>query len=90
DVLTFIFAIEEINRNTHILPNTSIGFDLYPVLSNQWNIVQEAFISLTGTGVVIPNYSCRNEHIAAALLTGTLWTTSACIGRLLNLYKYPQ
>ncbi|OBS75600.1 hypothetical protein A6R68_17948, partial [Neotoma lepida] len=39
--LTFIFAIEEINRNTHILPNTSLGFDLYHVPSNQWHILQE-------------------------------------------------
>ncbi|KAL1764270.1 vomeronasal type-2 receptor 116 isoform X2, partial [Sigmodon hispidus] len=89
-VLAFIFAIEEINRNTHILPNTSIGFDLYALLNNQWSILQEAFICLTGTGKDIPNYTCRRELKAAALLTGTSWVTSASIGRLLNLYKYPQ
>ena len=39
---------------------------------------------------MIPNYTCRREKKAAALLTGTSWATSAHIGRLLNLYKYPQ
>ena len=88
--LAFIFAIEEINRNTHILPNTSLGFDLYNVFSKQWNILKETFHCLTGMGKSIPNYTCRRHNKAAALLTGTSWATSAHIGRLLNLYKYPQ
>ncbi|OBS75933.1 hypothetical protein A6R68_17617, partial [Neotoma lepida] len=88
--LAFIFAIEEINRNSHILPNTSLGFELYNVKSNQWDILQETFICLTGMRINIPNYTCRREKKAAALLTGISWETSAQIGRLLNLYKYPQ
>ncbi|XP_028711857.2 vomeronasal type-2 receptor 116-like [Peromyscus leucopus] len=88
--LAFIFAIEEINRNTHLLPNTSLGFDLYHVPSNQWHILREAFTCLTGARIIIPNYTCRGQKKAAALLTGTSWATSAHIGRLLNLYKYPQ
>ncbi|EGW08671.1 Vomeronasal type-2 receptor 26 [Cricetulus griseus] len=41
-------------------------------------------------GINIPNYTCRRENKAVALLTGVSWATSARIGRLLNLYKYPQ
>ncbi|XP_052610976.1 vomeronasal type-2 receptor 116-like [Peromyscus californicus insignis] len=88
--LAFIFAIEEINRNTHILPNTSLGFEIYNVKNNQWNIMQEAFLFLTGIGIDIPNYTCRRENKAAALLTGRSWIISAQVGRLLNLYNYPQ
>ncbi|XP_040589791.1 vomeronasal type-2 receptor 116-like [Mesocricetus auratus] len=88
--LSFMFAIEEINRNTHILPNTSLGFDLYNVNSNQWDTLEAPFLCLTGTGIMIPNYTCRRQKNVAALLTGTSWTASAHIGRLLSLYKYPQ
>ncbi|XP_040607381.1 vomeronasal type-2 receptor 116-like [Mesocricetus auratus] len=88
--LVFIFAIEEINRNTHILPNTSLGFDLYNINSNQWDTLEAPFICLTGMGIMIPNYTCRRQKKAAALLTGASWATSAHIARLLNLYKYPQ
>ncbi|XP_021079606.2 vomeronasal type-2 receptor 116-like [Mesocricetus auratus] len=88
--LSFIFAIEEINRNTHILPNISLGFDLYNVNSNQWDTLEAPFLCLTGMGIMIPNYTCRRQKKAAALLTGVSWPTSAHIGRLLNLYKYPQ
>ncbi|EHB09582.1 Vomeronasal type-2 receptor 26 [Heterocephalus glaber] len=38
----------------------------------------------------IPNYSCRKESKSIAVLTGTLWATSAQIGTLLELYKFPQ
>ncbi|XP_036028243.1 vomeronasal type-2 receptor 116-like [Onychomys torridus] len=87
--LAFIFAIEEINRNIYILPNTSLGFHLYNVNSNQGTTLWEALACLTGFEKVRPNYECRSEK-SAALLTGTSWATSAIIGRLLNLYKYPQ
>ncbi|XP_037054436.1 vomeronasal type-2 receptor 116-like [Peromyscus leucopus] len=88
--LAFRFAIEEINRNTHILPNTSLGFHLYNVPNNQGTTLLGAFACLTGFQNVRPNYECRSEKKTAALLTGASWATSALIGRLLNLYKYPQ
>ncbi|CAH7280104.1 Vmn2r124 [Phodopus roborovskii] len=88
--LAFIFATEEINRNPHLLPNTSLGFDLYNVQRGEWDFLREAFLWLTGMGRNIPNYTCGREKKAVALLTGPSWKTSARIGRLLNLYKYPQ
>ncbi|OBS81402.1 hypothetical protein A6R68_20396, partial [Neotoma lepida] len=88
--LAFIFAIEEINRNPHLLPNTSLGFDLYYVKRDEWGFLKEAFLWLTGMGINIPNYTCRRENKTVALFTGTSWTISARIGSLLNLYKYPQ
>ncbi|XP_059104945.1 vomeronasal type-2 receptor 116-like [Peromyscus eremicus] len=88
--LAFIFAVEEINRNTHILPNTSLGFELYNVKNNLRDITQNAFFCLTGMGKNIPNYTCKRKNKVAALLTGTEWETSIQVARLLNLYKYPQ
>lgn len=88
--LAFIFAIEEINRNPHLLPNTSLGFDLYHVQRGEWDFLSYVFHMLTEMGRIIPNYTCRMENKTVALLTGPSWKTSAHIGRLLNLYKYPQ
>ncbi|ERE74586.1 vomeronasal type-2 receptor, partial [Cricetulus griseus] len=88
--LAFIFATEEINRNPHLLPNTSLGFELYDIQRSEWDFLREAFLWLTGMGTNIPNYTCRRENKVVALLTGASWVTSARIGRLLNLYKYPQ
>ncbi|KAM5238798.1 vomeronasal type-2 receptor 116-like [Ctenodactylus gundi] len=38
----------------------------------------------------IPNYTCGRESTPVAVLTGTSWATSAHIGPLLELYKFPQ
>ncbi|KAL1765585.1 vomeronasal type-2 receptor 116-like [Sigmodon hispidus] len=88
--LAFIFAIEEINRNTYILPNISLGFEIYHIHRGQWDSMNEAFSCLTGRRKIIPNYTCRRKKKAASLITGTTWEKSARIGRLMNLYKYPQ
>ncbi|XP_032752214.1 vomeronasal type-2 receptor 116-like [Rattus rattus] len=37
----------------------------------------------------LPNYNCKKKKFSAAL-TGTSWTTSAQIGTLLQLFKFPQ
>ncbi|XP_052023580.1 vomeronasal type-2 receptor 116-like [Apodemus sylvaticus] len=89
-LLVFIFAIEEINRNPHLLPNTSLGFELYVVQRREENIMMQTLTWLTGMGINIPNYSYQRKNKAVAVLTGASWTTSANIGRLLDLYKYPQ
>ncbi|KAL1765588.1 vomeronasal type-2 receptor 116-like, partial [Sigmodon hispidus] len=88
--LGFVFAIEEINRNPHLLPNTSLGFDLYTVQRHKWDFFSQVFLWLTGMRINIPNYTCRRDYKAVAILTGTSWKISALIGRLMNLYKYPQ
>lgn len=42
-----------------------------------------------GDGNHIPNYNCKKRNFTAAL-TGTSWITSAQIGTLLQLFKFPQ
>ena len=89
-VLSLVFAIEEINRDPHILPNMSLGFDLYNALPSERRTLESSLIWLSGLGKDIPNYDCRRESKSLAVLTGTTWAISAQIGTLLELYKFPQ
>ncbi|XP_051017151.1 vomeronasal type-2 receptor 116-like [Acomys russatus] len=89
-LLALMFAIEEINRNPHLLPNTSLGFDFYNIPYNDIQILMNVFVWLTGLSNPFCNYNCRKKSKSAAVLTGTSWTTSAHIGTLLQLYKFPQ
>ncbi|XP_036024916.1 vomeronasal type-2 receptor 116-like [Onychomys torridus] len=89
-VLALVFAIEEINRNPHILPNTSLGFDFRNVPYAERDILENAFIWITGIKDYIANYNCRKKSKSAAVLTGTALAASAQVGTLMQLYKTPQ
>ncbi|KAM5237908.1 vomeronasal type-2 receptor 116-like [Ctenodactylus gundi] len=82
--LAFIFAIEEINRNSHILPNISLGYESHNFLHSHWRILESFFILYMGQDE-IPNYTCKRESKSAAVLAGT-----SEIGPLMELYKFPQ
>nr|XP_013006458.1 vomeronasal type-2 receptor 116-like [Cavia porcellus] len=87
--LAFTFAVEEINRNPHILPNVSLGYEFHNFIYSHWRILENSFLLVTGQHE-IPNYTCKKESKCAAVLTENPWDTSAQIGPLLKLYKFPQ
>uniref|UniRef100_A0A8C2W0D3 G-protein coupled receptors family 3 profile domain-containing protein n=1 Tax=Chinchilla lanigera TaxID=34839 RepID=A0A8C2W0D3_CHILA len=89
NVLALIFAIEEINWSIQLLPNISLGYEFHNFLYSHWRILESFLILQTGQDG-IPNYTCGRETKSVALLTGTSWATSAQIGGLLELYKFPQ
>ncbi|KAM5237936.1 vomeronasal type-2 receptor 116-like [Ctenodactylus gundi] len=87
--LAFLFAIEEINRSPHLLPNTSLGYEFHNVQHSHWRMLESSLVLLAGQDE-IPNYTCRTESKAAAVLTGASWANTAQAGILLELYKFPQ
>ncbi|XP_062033574.1 vomeronasal type-2 receptor 116-like [Lepus europaeus] len=89
-LLAFIFATEEVNRNPHLLPNVSLGFDLYNAIHSEWKTLESTLTWLSAVGKAIPNYSCVRKSKSVAVIVGITWAISAQIGTLLELYKFPQ
>ncbi|XP_013360494.1 PREDICTED: vomeronasal type-2 receptor 116-like [Chinchilla lanigera] len=88
-VLALVFAIEEINSNLHLLSNISLGYEFHNVGHSQWRTLESSLTLLTGQSE-IPNYTCGRGSKSTAVLTGTAWETSAQVGTLLELYRFPQ
>ncbi|XP_012891437.1 PREDICTED: vomeronasal type-2 receptor 116-like [Dipodomys ordii] len=88
-VLALAFAIEQINKNPSLLPNMTLGFDVYDVQFRGWKVFRNPFTWLFGK-YKIPNYSCMRGSRSIAVLTGPSVITSDQIGTLLGLYRFPQ
>ncbi|XP_069858216.1 vomeronasal type-2 receptor 116-like [Dipodomys merriami] len=67
----------------------TLGFDIYNVDFRAWSTLDNPFTWLSGQ-YKIPNYTCMRESKSVAVLTGISGRTSAQIGTLLELYRFPQ
>ncbi|XP_040846078.1 vomeronasal type-2 receptor 116-like, partial [Ochotona curzoniae] len=89
-VLAFYFAIQEINRDHHLLPNKSLVFQLYNALASHSFTLLNAMHWLTGDLSLTPNYICQTRSKSFVVLAGTSSVFSAEMGTILELYKIPQ
>ena len=83
-----MFVVEEISRNHYLLPNITVGFDLYNVMPSNVRMLENSLVWLSGTNTSIPTYSCRRRAKAAVFLSET--GISIQKRMLLELYRIPE
>uniref|UniRef100_A0A8C6A126 Vomeronasal type-2 receptor 116-like n=1 Tax=Marmota marmota marmota TaxID=9994 RepID=A0A8C6A126_MARMA len=83
-VLAFYFAIEEINKDSHLLPNLTLGFHVYNAFSSDQFTLWSTLLWLSGKMQTLPNYNCQTQSKSAAIIAGTMSAFSAEIGTLLD------
>ncbi|OCT67643.1 hypothetical protein XELAEV_18038943mg [Xenopus laevis] len=88
NLLAFVFAVDEINNNPQILPNITLGYNIFH--TNARTSVQNVLQILTGKGDIVPNYNCDPTTVVAAVIEGLTPSSSVAIADLFNTYKYTQ
>ncbi|XP_048191059.1 vomeronasal type-2 receptor 116-like [Perognathus longimembris pacificus] len=88
-ILALTFAIEEINKNPHLLHNLTLGFEFCNFELDVGNELKSAILCLFGKNNTL-NYICMGHSKYTAVLTGPSAITSAKFGTLLSLYRFPQ
>ncbi|KAM6469692.1 vomeronasal type-2 receptor 26-like [Liasis olivaceus] len=89
-VLPFFFAIHEINQNPKILPNITLGFNIYENFFNA-RVTYEAMMDLLSRGQEnVPNYSCGRQKHMLTVLEGSDSELFNHISAMLSIYKIPQ
>ncbi|XP_052569840.1 vomeronasal type-2 receptor 116-like [Peromyscus californicus insignis] len=85
-IFSLYFAMEEINRNPHILPNISLLVDIN---CNLFASHIKAVLSSRGIEH-FPNYYCTKQRRYLTVLSGPLWRKSAILVPLLYTSRTPE
>ncbi|XP_077137325.1 vomeronasal type-2 receptor 26-like [Ranitomeya variabilis] len=89
-LLTFIFAINDINSNPAILPNITLGYHLYDSCGNVNKVLKDVLQIMSGHSVTAPNYSCMDHGDVAGYIGDEGSATTLPMAQLLGMYGYTQ
>ncbi|XP_043922296.1 vomeronasal type-2 receptor 26-like [Protopterus annectens] len=84
------FAVEEINQDSLILPNITLGFQIFDSCYSEARALQGAIWMLSGRKRSVPNYSCQSHSPVAGIVGDYTSANSIPLARILGLYRYPQ
>nr|XP_028560375.1 extracellular calcium-sensing receptor-like [Podarcis muralis] len=89
-IAALAFAVKEINGNPQILPNLTLGFNIYDSHNNAKKTYHATMLLLSALERFIPNYLCDNQKNLIAVIGGLDAQISINVANLLNNYKIPQ
>ncbi|XP_069495771.1 extracellular calcium-sensing receptor-like [Ambystoma mexicanum] len=90
DLLAMVFAIEEINRTPELLPNMTLGFQIYDSCGSQARAIQGLLQLLSGDLEPTPGYSCNSNSMPLGVVGEILSSVSVPLARISGLFRFPQ
>ncbi|XP_070584052.1 vomeronasal type-2 receptor 26-like [Erythrolamprus reginae] len=89
-ILALVFAVKEINKDPHILPNITLGFHIYDSYSAALMTYRTTLDLLFKLHKIVPNYICGTEKKIVGIIGGMSPETSIRMAEILQLFKIPQ
>ncbi|XP_053551435.1 extracellular calcium-sensing receptor-like [Bombina bombina] len=87
-ILAILFATEEVNRNPNLLPNITLGFQMFDSCFSEASALQATVQAISGNSNIVPNYECQSR--VPAVIGDPLSASSVAMARVLGLWKVPQ
>ncbi|XP_066486023.1 vomeronasal type-2 receptor 26-like [Tiliqua scincoides] len=89
-VLSLAFAVKEINQDLNMLPNVSLGFQIYDGYLNARMIHQNTLKLLSTQERIVPNFKCDKRQHLIAVIGGLDSESSLHMATQSSIYKIPQ
>lgn len=90
-VLAMLFAIDEINNSPELMPNVTLGYEVYDSCYSDLAALDAVMCYLSGEESKVPNYSCRSATPKLSAVVGDSPSSgSIAIARILGLTYFPQ
>ncbi|XP_058036540.1 vomeronasal type-2 receptor 26-like [Ahaetulla prasina] len=89
-ILALAFAVKEINEDSQILPNVTLGFHIYDSYNNARMIYRTTLDLLFKSQEFSPNYKCDSQKNLVAIIGGLDFVTSSCVAEIIGFFKIPQ
>ncbi|XP_043914026.1 extracellular calcium-sensing receptor-like [Protopterus annectens] len=85
-----IFAIEEVNQSYDLLPNFTLGYQIYDSCYALAKSLEGTFWLLNGQENSFPNYFCRLRSQNSVIIGDSSSERVIAMARILGLTRYPQ
>ncbi|XP_039220538.1 vomeronasal type-2 receptor 26-like, partial [Crotalus tigris] len=89
-VLALAFAVKEINEDSKILPNITLGFHIYDSYYNPSMTYRSTLDLLFKSQEFAPNYKCYTQKNLMAIIGGLDVPTSSYMAQVISIFKIPQ
>lgn len=89
-IQALIFAIKEINNNPLLIPNITLGFNIYNNYFNPIQTIQASMEFVSTKHRLIPNYKCDCQNNPVAVIGGPNSNIYLHMATILCPYKIPQ
>ncbi|XP_015666719.1 vomeronasal type-2 receptor 26-like [Protobothrops mucrosquamatus] len=89
-VLALAFAVKEINEDSQMLPNVTLGFHIYDSYLNARMTYRTTLDLLFKSQEFVPNYKCDSQKNLMAIIGGLDFVTSSHIAEIIQFSKIPQ
>nr|XP_033771508.1 vomeronasal type-2 receptor 26-like [Geotrypetes seraphini] len=87
--LAFVFAVKEINNNSELLPNITLGLHIKDSLRYIRNIIESALKILAGQSTIV-NFKCNSSCTVAAIIEGFTDEETYGFYNIFQIYQFPQ
>ncbi|OCT81573.1 hypothetical protein XELAEV_18028396mg [Xenopus laevis] len=88
--LALIYAVEEINKSSQILPNITLGYQIFDSCGCEFKAMSGLLDIMSGEQQTIPNYDCWKNNKLVGFLGDLTTSTTQSVAQFLAVFRYPQ